>query len=160
MFAIDATGASTSANAAATAAGASPAALPVGAGGGKGGKGSKHGSTGTAAAGLPEVAGRGAAAAAGGTSSSGRAPLLRPMGSVKRQAGGHYRVAGLRFGPGGSLLACQSAGKGMELFRWVEGEGMPCPSQHDLGDATIKVLAAPIEDACPHGWSRVRPAVC
>jgi len=50
---------------------------------------------------------------------SGRAPLLYPMGSVKRQAGGHDRVASLRFSDEGSLLACQGAGKSMELFRWV-----------------------------------------
>lgn len=51
--------------------------------------------------------------------SGGRAPLLRAMGSVKRQAGTHDRVAALRFNKEGTLLACQGAGKSMELFRWA-----------------------------------------
>ena len=43
---------------------------------------------------------------------------LKPMGSVKRQAGGNERVSRLRFDETGSLLACIGTGKSMELFRW------------------------------------------
>ena len=42
---------------------------------------------------------------------------LRPMGSVKRQAGGNERVSRLRFNEAGTLLACLGTGKSMDLFR-------------------------------------------
>ncbi len=70
-----------------------------------------------AAAALPAV---------GATGASGRVPLLQPMGSVKRAAGGHDRVAGLRFSASGTLLACQGAGKSMELFRCAHASGRGC----------------------------------
>lgn len=65
----------------------------------------------------PDASGADGFSAGATLGGAGRAPLLRSMGSVRRQAGGHDRVAGLRFSEGGSLLACQGAGKSMELFR-------------------------------------------
>lgn len=61
-------------------------------------------------------------AGAAGTA-TGRAPLLRPMGSVKRKAAGNDRVAGLAYDTSGLLLACQGAGKTVEVFRCVAGRG-------------------------------------
>lgn len=46
-----------------------------------------------------------------------RQPVLRFMGSVKRAGGGADRVAQLRYDAGGQLLAVQSAGKALELFK-------------------------------------------
>lgn len=44
---------------------------------------------------------------------------LKPMGSIKRQAGGNERVSRLRFDESGRLLACLGTGKSIELFRWA-----------------------------------------
>ena len=48
---------------------------------------------------------------------AGAHAFLRFMGSVKRQGGD--RVVNLRFNEEGGLLACQGAGKTVELFRQV-----------------------------------------
>ena len=42
---------------------------------------------------------------------------LRPMGSVKRGAGGSERVSRLRFDEAGGMLAVQGTGKSLEIFR-------------------------------------------
>jgi U3 small nucleolar RNA-associated protein 12 len=62
-----------------------------------------------------EAANDAGAAPAGGDVQ--RAPVLCAMGSVKRLAAGHDRVAALRYDDTGSLLAVQSAGKSLEIFR-------------------------------------------
>lgn len=59
--------------------------------------------------------GEGLPAAAPGA--SGRVPVLRFMGIVKRRAAGNDRVATLKYDPSGGLLACQGAGKNVEVFR-------------------------------------------
>ena len=56
-------------------------------------------------------------AVGGAAGPSGRAPLLVHMGNVRRQAAGHDRVASIQFDAQGSMLACQGAGKSLELFR-------------------------------------------
>lgn len=60
--------------------------------------------------------------AAGSTGSTGpvRAPILRPMGSVKRKAAGSDRVVAVRFDGAGTVLGCQGAGKTLELYRCVK----------------------------------------
>jgi hypothetical protein len=75
----------------------------------------------------------GADGGASGTNGSGRGTLigpriLRPMGGFKRAAGGHDRVAGLVFDEAGGLLVVQSAGKSLEIFRWVGRYNQSKPS--------------------------------
>ncbi len=49
---------------------------------------------------------------------SGAAQVLQAQGGVARQA--PERVARLRYSRSGQLLACQSAGKLLELFRYSQ----------------------------------------
>lgn len=59
------------------------------------------------------------APAAASASGSGRDhTVLVPMGSVRRGAAVHERVAMLRCSGTGDMLAVQGAGKSLELFRW------------------------------------------
>ncbi|GLC41201.1 hypothetical protein PLESTB_001527400 [Pleodorina starrii] len=67
-----------------------------------------------AAAALAADAAGGAGAAAG---SERDHTVLVPMGSVRRGAASHERVAMLRFSGDGEWLGVQGAGKGLELFR-------------------------------------------
>ncbi len=87
----------------------------------------------------PSGAARDAAAAAGGA----REPVLHYMGSVKRKAAGHDRVASIRFDATGAMLAVQAAGKSVELFR--------CEPRH-THTHTHTHLAAAFCRGCCHAW--------
>ncbi len=81
-------------------------------------------------------AGDAAAAAAAAAAGTGRDhTVLVAMGSVRRGAAVHERVAMLRYSGTGDMLAVQGAGKSLELFRWgpvwrarVDGAADVCAS--------------------------------